>query len=147
MKRVQESDATTDLSKRQLEKLKHREGALRTIIQKIVEQHALGELAKVTFADLYSKYLAEQETLLAEISKIEAENAAANDEEENAKQFVERVRKYTVVEELSREMLFDTIDVIVVHEATGSRHRWQPREQVIEIHYKFIGQLPEGVGV
>jgi len=112
-----------------------------------VEQHALGELAKVTFADLYSKYLAEQETLLAEISKIEAENAAANDEEENAKQFVERVRKYTVVEELSREMLFDTIDVIVVHEATGSRHRWQPREQVIEIHYKFIGQLPEGVGV
>ena len=144
VKGLSETDTKATPAWKKLEKMKRRESELRQIIQKIVEQHALGEIAKMTFADLYSKYLSEQETLLADIAAIEKEFTAADTEMENANLFINQVRKYAVAEELTREMLLDTIDKIVIHEAVGAT-RWKPREQLIEIHYRFVGQLPEGI--
>ena len=146
VKRIKETDVAASATQKKLEKMKRREGELRQIIQKIVEQHALGEIAKITFADLYGKYLAEQETLLVDISRIEAVTAAADREVENANLFVGLVRKYTVIEELTREVLLDTIEKIVIHEAVGAS-RWKPREQRIDIYYRFVGHLPNGIGL
>ncbi|MDR1464309.1 MAG: recombinase family protein [Oscillospiraceae bacterium] len=131
-------------AKKMLAKLKHRNGELDHIIRKIVEQNALGEITVATFSKLYSGYINEQETLSEKIAALEAELSAENRDRENARLFIAAVRKYSPIEELSRELLLDLIDHIVVHEATGDR-RAGTREQALEFHYRFIGKLPECV--
>ena len=59
----------------------------------------------------------------------------------NAQLFATAVAKYTEAQELTREMLLDLIEKIVVHEATGIRSA--NRAQEVEIHFRFIGQLPD----
>jgi len=54
--------------------------------------------------------------------------------------FTDVLHKYTAAKELSREMLLDLVDKIVVHEATGD-YQHRNRRQVIEFHYRFAGNL------
>jgi len=53
---------------------------------------------------------------------------------------LETVRKYAVPTKLTRELLLDFVEKIVVHEATGN-WRKATREQTLEIYYRFIGEL------
>ena len=124
------------------DKLKRRKDELDRIIRKIVEQNALGEITTETFTMLYSGYINEQNALVDKMKDFEAQLAAENSHKDNARMFVDQIRKYTAPNELSREMILDLIDKIAVHEPTGST-RDGTRQQVIEFHYRFIGQLPD----
>jgi len=55
--------------------------------------------------------------------------------------FADAAAKYTGVEELTREMLLDLIERIVVCEANGKRG--SEHSQEIEICFRFAGRLPE----
>jgi hypothetical protein len=136
---------STKAAKKALDKLRRRNGELDSIVCKIVEQNALGEITAASFSMLYSKYITEQNAVAEKIVALEAELSAENRDRENARLFVEQIRKYSPVEELTRELLLDLIDKIVVHEATGDRKAGN-REQEIEFHYRFIGRLPAFVG-
>ena len=123
-----------------LEKLKKRGQELRLIIRSILEKNALGEISNSTFADLYGGYNSEQEAIAARIMALEANEVSAERDIENERRFAEAVHKYTAVTELRREMLLDLIEKIVVHEAIGD-YRRKDRQQVIEFHYQFIGNI------
>lgn len=140
VRRIGKHRATDDLAGKKLEKLKRRDAELKMIVRKIVEQNALGEITSATFADLYGGYKTEQDALFTQIQALERELAAVDRDKDNAKRFIEAVRKYTVAQELTREMLLDLIDTIIVHEATGD-YRKRTREQTIDFHYRFVGKL------
>jgi DNA invertase Pin-like site-specific DNA recombinase len=142
IKMLKEDVVVDKSAKRKLEKLKRRDTELRVIVKKIVEQNALGEITQSTFAELYNNYRTEQATVSEQISALEHELSKAEDEKLNAQRFIETVRKYTKLEELSREVILDLIDKIVVHEPTGDQ-RNGTKEQVLEFYYRFIGLLPD----
>lgn len=52
--------------------------------------------------------------------------------------FLKMARKYTSFEELSRGMLHDLIEKIVIHEGDKSSGH---RQQKIDIYYTFIGEV------
>ena len=131
-------------ARKAFEKLKRRNDELDRIIRKIVEQNALGDITPETFTKLYSGYITEQNELAERMKAFEAKFNAENREKENAKLFAELICKYTVTTELSREMVLDLIDRIVVYEATGNG-REGTRQQEIEIYYRFIGRLPDSM--
>jgi hypothetical protein len=126
------------------DKLKRRNGELDRIIQKIVEQNALGEITSETFTRLYTGYITEQNEVAEKMKGFEAKLAAENRDKENAGLFVEQIRKHSVSDELTREKVLDLIEKIVVHEPTGDV-RNGTRQQRIEIYYRFVGRLPDSV--
>ena len=126
------------------DKLKHRNDELNRIIQKIVEQNALGEITSETFTRLYTGYITEQNEVAEKMKGFEAKFAAENKDKENAEQFIEQIRKHAVSDELTREKILDLIEKIVVHEPTGDA-RSGTRQQSIEIYYRFVGKLPSSV--
>jgi len=140
LKRLGEHKAADSTLPKKVTKLKKRDRELQTIIERIVEQNALGELTKSSFARLYAKFIAEQESVLDELAKAESELATYGNNKVDVDRFLQVVSKYTTCTELTRELLLDLIDKIVVHEATGNYH-YGTRQQTVEFHYKFIGKL------
>ena len=126
-------------AKMSLEKLRRRDGELRAIIRKIVEQNALGVIDQVTFADLYNGYRAEQDALAARIKTVQSELSAPDVNQENVRRFVDVVQKYKSVKELTREMLLDVIEKIVVYQPVGDWRRGN-RQYKLDFHYRFAGQ-------
>jgi len=127
--------------KKNLEKLKRRDCDLKVVIRKVVEQNALGEIPPAIFTDLFDTYKTEQESVTAQIRAFETEIATEAKNKDNAQRFMEMIRKYKPIQELSREILLDLIEKIVVHESTGESNRWRKNNQKIEFHYRFVGEL------
>ena len=107
------------------------------------EQNALGRIDDKTFADLYNGYQEEQKALAERLREIEDKQILNRNTEANAKRFTTVVAKYTDATDLTKEMLRDLIEKIVVHEARGSKG--SKRVQEVEIHFRFIGCLPERI--
>ncbi|MCL2576550.1 MAG: recombinase family protein [Defluviitaleaceae bacterium] len=137
-----EKESQMVLHKKAFDNLKRRNSELDRIIQKIVEQNALGEITKETFTKLYTRYIEEQNELAGEMKTFEAKFAAENLDKEKAGLIENQIRKYEIFDELSREKALDFIDRIVVHEPSGN-HKDGNRRQKIEFHYRFIGRLPD----
>jgi 6-phosphogluconate dehydrogenase len=128
-------------AKKPLDKLEKRYTELNTIINKIMEQCALGVIDDATFARMYKNYKDEQNELAKKITDLETEQRKVTENENNSKLFAESIHKYTQpITTLSREVLLDLVDKIVVYEPVGER--WSRNKQhKFEIHYKHVGYL------
>jgi DNA invertase Pin-like site-specific DNA recombinase len=131
----------TSAKKKALEKLKQRNRELSTLTKKAFEQNALDIITNTTFAELYSAYQAEQKEVTEKIVVIEEELSTTNKQDDGFKKFAELISKYKNITELTREVILDLIEKVVVHEAV--KEKGKKRTQEIEIHYRFIGQLPD----
>lgn len=78
------------------------------------------------------KYQAEQKALSAEVEALEAKLSAARQDEQDADEFIHRLKKYTDVQELTREMALELIEYITVDAYAADR----PRD--IHIYYKLL---------
>ena len=68
----------------------------------------------------------------AEVKELEANLSAVKQDEQDAEEFIRRLRKYTDVQELTREMCLELIEYITVDEYAADR----PRD--IHIYYKLL---------
>ena len=87
---------------------------------------------------LMRKYDAEQMELEGKIQNLQELLTETNVSRIEIKRFISVIKKYKNPEELTRELVADLIDKIVVHEAIGKKPN---REQQIDIYYNFIGQF------
>lgn len=99
------------------------------------------------FTELSADYEAEQRELKEKTAALQTELSKAQEATVNAEKFMEIVRKYTSIEELTPTLLRELVEKIVIHEAEpldGKRHG-KLRRQNIDIHHSFIGKvdLPE----
>ena len=127
-------------AEKSLAKLNNRATELQRIIKRVVEQNALGVIDNDTFADLMAGYQAEQKDIKARISQLENAISEAADDAVGIKKLAATLTKYTNVTELTREMLMELIEKVVVHQATAS-YKCKNREQKVDVYFRFAGVL------
>ena len=122
---------TADEQKR-LHNGKYRLSELETLIPSIYEDKVLGKIPEDVCVNLLEKYQAEQKSLSKEVEQLEAKLNAVKQDENDVDEFIKRLKKYTDVQELTREMCLELIEYITVDEYAKDR----PRE--IHIYYKLL---------
>jgi len=140
VKSVLQSDTENSVDKKLLDKFRKRDIELKILIKKVFEQNALEKIDDDTFSELYNSYQFEQKEISLKIIELETKANRSKDTEANARLFAEAVSKYTEVETLTRDILLDLIEKVVVHEHTG-QVRGPGRLQEVEIYFRFIGKL------
>lgn len=86
---------------------------------------------------LSQKYQKEQEELDKRIQELRTEIDTAARTEADAEKWVALVKQYVNITELDAGLLNSLIEKILVHEAVKQEDG--TREQLVEIHYRFIG--------
>ena len=87
-----------------------------------------------------SKYETEQAELNEKIPALQKELSAIEIQNANIDRFLQIVRKYTEVEELTPAIVNEFIDRIIVHDPEQARGK--NRVQRVEIVYNNIGVVP-----
>ena len=111
-KRIQ---ATQKKNLEALNKMLSRGKELDTLCEKVFEEKILGNLPEDRFLKLSQKYEDEQFELKAQIKHMKKVVAEEKSHELNADGFLQIVRKYSSVEELTPDILHEFIDKIIVH--------------------------------
>ncbi len=88
---------------------------------------------------LSEKYQAEQQELDAKIQQLRSSMEADQQTAQDAGKWIELIRRYTNIAELSVDLLNALIEKVVVHEATKDADG--SRLQEVEIYYRFIGKI------
>ena len=111
---------------------------LDTLIQNIYEDKVLSKVSEDVATKLIAKYEAEQKELSVEVTELEETLSTIRQDEEDVELFIERLKKYIDVQELSREMCLELIEYITLDAYVEG----QPRD--IYIYYKLIDEpLPD----
>ncbi len=128
-------------AKSELSKAKQRVSELDHIIKKVYEDNATGRLTDERFDKMYAEYESEQSGLKDTVSRLTAQIETEQDERKNIDHFLDLVKKYTDVSELTAEIVRVFIARIVCHQPNG---KWgKNRRQQIDIYYNFIGLIHE----
>jgi len=137
----QRRSADNNNADKSLSRLNTREAEIKRIIKKLLEQNAAGVISDELFTEMYGPYAVEMNTIAAKIREAEAkleDNKRFNDDIEN---FVAITGKYINAKELTRGLLTDLIDKIVVYEANTSYNSGIVRKQRVDVSYRFLGVL------
>jgi len=129
-------------AKKSLMKLTSRADELRRIIKRVVEQNALGVIDDDTYTGLIAGYQTEQKDIKSRIGKLESAVSEAADDAAGIKKLAGTLAKYTDVTELTREILMELIEKVVVHQSTAS-YKCKNREQKVDVHFRSAGILGE----
>ena len=134
---VQQDNTAKEL-KRKLNKDKRRYEELDVLYKRLYESYAVGKISEEKFDMLSSGYEQEQKELKISIS--EAENAVEQFEKDsvNIDAFLSLAAKYTDFSELTKPMINEFIDKIVVHAPDRSTGE---RIQEVEIYLNFVGNI------
>ena len=123
----------------ELSKLEKRNGELNALFKRLYEDHVLGKVTSEQFRMLSEGYNEEQRTIQEEIPKLRKAIEDLKASATNVERFLEIVRKYTDIKELTPEILRTFISKIVIHER--SRKHAKDAEQDIDIYFAHIGNL------
>ena len=123
----------------ELGRLEKRNGDLNALFKRLYEDHVLGKVTSEQFRMLSEGYNEEQRTILEEIPKLRKAIEDLKASATNVERFLEIVRKYTDIKELTPEILRTFISKIVIHER--SRKHAKDAEQDIDIYFTHIGNL------
>jgi hypothetical protein len=115
-----------------------REQEVDVLYEKLFEEKILGNLSEDRFKKLSYKYEDEQTELRQKIKHLKGIVDAEKQHEMNADGFLQLVRNYTDMKELTSEILHAFIDKIVVHHRENIRGE---QIQKIEIFYKMVGYV------
>ena len=94
------------------EKWRHAE--LQTIQRKLYEDNALGKITDEQYTALSRDFTAEQVQLKERLKLLDDQLQQAESMQENTTRFLERVREYTDMKELTKPILNELIDKVVV---------------------------------
>ena len=123
----------------ELGRLEKRNGELNALFKRLYEDHVLGKVTSEQFRMLSEGYNEEQRTIQEEIPKMRKAIEDLKASATNVERFLEIVRKYTDIKELTPEILRTFIRKIVIHER--SRKHAKDAEQDIDIYFTHIGNL------
>lgn len=110
----------------------YRLAELEKLIPSIYEDKVLGKIPEDVCVNLLEKYQAEQKTLSEEVEQLEAKMNAIKQDANDIDEFIKRLKRYTDVQELTREMCLELIEYITIDEYSADR----PRD--IHIYYKLL---------
>lgn len=123
-------------AEREIKKARKRLAELDTMFVKTYEEHARGEISDRNYNTLVTAYEKEQGELEAAVGEYETTISTNRTNNENAANFVELIKRYTDIDELTQALLNTLIDRIEVHEPEEINGEYS---QKLDIYYKFIG--------
>ena len=106
--------------------------ALDDLMSKAYEDKLLGKMPEELCLKFIDRYLAEQENLRKEVSMLEAELRNAKDMRENIDEFMSRIKKYLDVTVITREMMLELFDKIII----GEKEPPNGAPRLIQLVYK-----------
>lgn len=130
--KAQVNERQTAEEKKRLIDGRYRLEELQKLIPSIYEDKVLGKIPEDVCVNLLEKYQSEQKALSTEVEELEAKLSAEKQDEKDAEEFIRRLKKYTDVRELTREMALELIEYITVDAYAADR----PRD--IHIYYKLL---------
>ena len=109
---------------------------LERLTQSVYEDKVLGKIPEDICLKLLAKYTEEQTELKSEISELENALSVVSKNEADVDEFIRRLKRYTDVPELTRELCLELIEYITIgaspDDKTGARE--------IHIYYKLLGK-------
>lgn len=123
----------------ELSKLEKRNGELNALFKRLYEDHVLGKITSEQFRMLSEGYNEEQRTIQEDIPRLRKAIEDLKASATNVGRFLDIVRKYTDIKELTPEILRTFVSKIVIHER--SRKHAKDAEQDIDIYFTHIGNL------
>ena len=124
--------------KKELLSAKKRYDELDRLFNKIYEDSANGKISDERFEKMADNYEAEQEKLKLAISELSSELTERQEQSDNGKRFLNIVKRYTQITELTTEILHEFIDKILVYAPDKSSDRRVVR---VDIYYNFVGAI------
>ena len=121
-------------AKKTLAKHNKRISELDKLFTKVYEDNATGKLSDERFAMMSKSYDEEQKKLRVEAASLESFISTKEQKTEDISNFVNIVRKYEQITELTPEIMHELIERIEVHAPDKSSGH---REQQIDIHFRF----------
>ena len=134
---VKENEYQASLRK-ELTKAAQRIAELDTIIQKLYEKQLLGDISDERFSKLSEGFEAEQAILKTQVMEKQTQLSEVVKSADNIERFLQTIRNYTTIEQLTPQIVNELVDKIVLHQPIG---RGKKRQAKIELHYRFIGEL------
>lgn len=134
----QQNSTTPQQMKKELIVAQRRFDELDALITGLYENYIGGVLPERQYKSLMIKYDTEQTELDGKIKQLQEELSEVKVSTIDAKRFIQIIKKYKNPQELTRDMIVELVDKIVVHEPVGKKPN---REQQIDIYFNFIGQF------
>lgn len=123
----------------ELRKAEKRKAEIDSLFMKMYEDWSAGRITEYNFNMLSEKYQTEQQELDAKIQQLRSSMEEDQQTAQDAEKWIELIRRYTNITELSADLLNALIEKVVVHEA--SKNTDGSRMQEVEIYYRFIGKI------
>ena len=121
----------------ELSKAEKRIIELKSLFKRLYEDNVLGRISDEQYRMLSLDYNDEQKELEQSIPDLQKEIDTLKSECTNVQKFLDIVRKYVHVEELTPEVLRTFISKIVVHEREKKHSQTSPQQ--IDIYFRYIG--------
>ena len=102
----------------ELRKAEKRKAEIDSLLMKMYEDWSAGRITEYNFNMLSEKYQMEQRELDAKIQQLRASMEADQQSVQDAEKWIELIRRYTNITELTADLLNALIEKVVVHEAT-----------------------------
>ena len=134
-----QSDETIKVYRKRLAQAEKRIGELDRLFIKIYEDNAKGNLSDERFAMMSKTYEDEQAQLKVEITNLQKEVEVQKRQIENLEQFIQRVRRYTTLTELTPYALRELVKAVYVEAPDKSSGK---RKQKVHIEYDLVGYIP-----
>ena len=134
-----EKNSADSYAERELKKAQKRLKELDGLLAKLYEDSLSEKITERNFDSLCAKFQTEQEQLDKRIIELTAEVNAKADRQQNIRNWVETIKKYSNPKELTAEMLNALIERIAVHEAETLENG--EKRQKVDIYYRFIGKI------
>lgn len=126
-------------NRRELEQSKKRMEKLDTIIQKLCEDNVEGKISDERFMKMSASYEDEQKSLKTRISELKCEIATDKENSLNVNHFLDLVKRYTEVPELTAEIIREFIEKVFVYHPEKINGQ---KTQRVRIIWNCIGEIP-----
>ena len=104
------------------------------LFARLYEDNVLGKISDERFAQMSANYDSEQKQLKQTVSELQKFIEETEQKTSDISNFIDLVRKYTYIEELTPEIMHELVEKIVVHAPDKSSGH---REQKVEIYFRF----------
>ena len=108
------------------------------LFTRVYEDQALGIITLERMRKMTTEFDAEQTNLVAKIAGAQKEMTELDKQDASIEHFIELVRKHSQVKRLSKSLLNEFIDFIVIHQSVKVDGRWI---QQLDIYYNGIGMI------
>ena len=129
----------SDTEKKELAAAKKRFRELDELIQSLYESKVKGSIPERQVERLIAQYDEEQIQLETRITELKGPEVPSGPKKADVARFIDLLHRYQNITELTDTMLYEFIEKVEVHEATGGRSKY--RRQQVDVYFNFIGHF------